>query len=111
MKTIVSLRDEDLIVNSKAAIQQRIDQERVQLLQKGFSTLELLQLTEQDLKNQVRQTGQAIANKQTTVKTQLFQLRCLLSHIANFIQENEVETESQRQSNKVFAPIAVDEAS
>jgi hypothetical protein len=68
-------------------------------------------MTEQDLKNQVRQTNQAIANKQTAVQTQLFQLRCLNSHISNFIQENDNETESQRQSQKLFGNIAVDEAS
>lgn len=67
-------------------------------------------MTEQDLKNQVRQTTQAIDNKRTAIKTQLFQLRCLNSHISNFIQENEIETESQRQSQKPLASFALDEA-
>lgn len=78
------------------------------MLQKGMASLELLQMVEQELKDSVRQRNNQNDEKIIAIKTQLYQLRSLQSHISNFISDSEIN-ETQSQNTAQMTQQSVDE--
>lgn len=95
-KKILNLEESTMHVQKKSHMQEHIDKNRV-TLQKGLASLELMQMYEQELNDKIVERRQLNEQKIKAIKTQLFLLRSLQSHITKLINDDRADNPSSAQ--------------
>ena len=76
LKKITTIQDKEIKIQSGTQIQQNIDQYN-KMVYHGLAKLELLQRTEQELKDKIYKAEKENNAKEVAIKTQIYQLRIL----------------------------------